>query len=274
MRSLLGKTLLKKTAGERLLADTLEASGLLDLETLNAEEDGCPHSRANALYRAYCARSDGTVSKWHHYFEIYEALFRPFQKQEGISILEIGVHKGGSLTLWKDYFHDSARIVGIDVEESCSRFQDEKQNIFVRVGDQSDCAFLRRLMTEFGPFHIVIDDGGHRVSQQLASFGCLYPQMAANGVYVVEDTHTNLWDAFKDLGNHTSFVDVARALVTHLYDPYIHCSSGLPFRMDNPERLKAIDVTSFYAQTQGVHFFDSIVAFRRRTRHFPRNEVR
>jgi hypothetical protein len=48
----------------------------------------------------------------------------------------------------------------------------------------------------------------------------------------------------------------------------------LALRMDNPAKLRTLEVSEFYARTQGIFFFDSMVAFRKQRRKFPRNEVR
>ena len=66
----------------------------------------------------------------------------------------------------------------------------------VHAGDQADRALLRRLADDYGPFDVVIDDGGHTAAQQVASFEALFPGLRPRGAYVVEDTHTSYWPAF------------------------------------------------------------------------------
>ena len=54
-------------------------------------------------------------------------------------MLEIGVAGGGSLELWQRYFGPKARIVGMDINPDCKRF--EKPGIQVVIGNQADPAY-------------------------------------------------------------------------------------------------------------------------------------
>jgi hypothetical protein len=64
-------------------------------------------------------------------------------------------------------------------------------------GDQADAAFLQQVIaaTPTG-FDIVIDDGGHRMGQQLTSLRVLWPHVRPGGLYVVEDVQTSYDSAF------------------------------------------------------------------------------
>ena len=59
--------------------------------------------------------------KWPHYYPIYERVFSKL-RLEPIKLLEIGVYKGASLRVWHNYFHSGSTVVGIDVDNSCTRF--------------------------------------------------------------------------------------------------------------------------------------------------------
>jgi len=80
-------------------------------------------------------------------------------------------------------------IVGVDIKKSSQKFENKDLKIFVRIGDQADPKFLKKLLDEFGKFNIIIDDGGHTANQQITSFLHLYGSLSENGVYLVEDTH-------------------------------------------------------------------------------------
>jgi hypothetical protein len=130
------------------------------------------------------------ITKWKHYFPIYEKHFRPLTEKP-IKILEIGILNGGSLEMWRKYFHPDSTIVGIDINPDCK--QHEQEGIHVRIGDQSDTDFLQSLIDEFGEFDLVIDDGSHRVEHVNKTFEFLYPKIAENGIYFIEDTHAAYW---------------------------------------------------------------------------------
>jgi cephalosporin hydroxylase len=97
--------------------------------------------------------------------------------------------------MWKRWFGPLARIVTIDIRDLCEQFEDEQ--VAVRIGDQSNPAFLQSLLDEFGRFDAVLDDGSHQMHHVLESMNFLYPRISSNAVYMVEDVHTAYW---KDYG--------------------------------------------------------------------------
>lgn len=131
------------------------------------------------------------MNKWKHYFEIYDRHFAPYRDRD-VTILEIGVESGGSLDLWRAYFGPKARIVGVDINPACKRF--EAANTPVRIGSQGDPAFLEQLAAEFGPFDILVDDGSHTFEHQIQTFRSLYPHIRTDGLYCCEDLCTSYWE--------------------------------------------------------------------------------
>jgi 23S rRNA U2552 (ribose-2'-O)-methylase RlmE/FtsJ len=108
------------------------------------------------LWQDFKTNNQKLIHKWAHYFPIYERHLAPLRNRT-ITVLEIGVSKGGSLQMWQRFFGPIATIVGIDINPECK--QHEEPGIHVRIGDQSDPKFLQSLIDEFGTFDIVIDDG-------------------------------------------------------------------------------------------------------------------
>jgi hypothetical protein len=74
------------------------------------------------------------------------------------------------------------------VVETCTRYAEDQ--VHVRIGSQTDTAFLADLVAEFGAPDIVIDDGGHQQNHIGITLDFLHPKVAKNGVYVVEDLQT------------------------------------------------------------------------------------
>ena len=68
----------------------------------------------NELKKFFYKNNKKDLNKWLHYFDIYEENFSKFKKRK-ITILEIGIAKGGSLRMWKNYFSSDSTIVGIDI---------------------------------------------------------------------------------------------------------------------------------------------------------------
>ena len=61
-------------------------------------------------------KSHRIMNKWWHYFEIYETFLHRYANSE-VRFLEIGVFRGGSMQMWRDYFGEKATIVGIDIDD-------------------------------------------------------------------------------------------------------------------------------------------------------------
>ena len=47
--------------------------------------------------------SENLTNKWSNYFNIYEDLFKKY-KNKDITFVEIGIHNGGSLDIWRKDF--------------------------------------------------------------------------------------------------------------------------------------------------------------------------
>jgi hypothetical protein len=52
--------------------------------------------------------------------------------------------------------------------ETCKAYEDDQ--IAVRIGDQSDTAFLDSVLAEFGPPDVILDDGSHMMRHVQTSF--------------------------------------------------------------------------------------------------------
>lgn len=164
--------------------------------------------------------NDGNViHKWKHYFPIYEKHFSKFVNED-INFLEIGVYKGGSLNMWKNYFGPNAQIIGIDIDPKCKEYENDQ--VQVRIGDQKDQNFLKSLVNEFGEFDVVLDDGSHIMADVVASFNYLFPKLSKAGCYFVEDMHTSYWKEYGGgLKNAESFIEYAKDLVDHMNSEWI-----------------------------------------------------
>ena len=119
---------------------------------------------------------------------IYEQLFCD-SKEDVEKILEIGVNRGGSLELWRDYFQN-ATVYGIDINHKALRAISER--IKVSMVNQSNKAELEEF-ARGKHFNIIIDDGSHVVSHQILSFETLWPHVSNGGYYIIEDVITCYW---------------------------------------------------------------------------------
>ena len=147
MRKLLNKLLIKFglliTKAPTLLSDkSLETSDAFPAElTEKVTVYEASDTPVNPLFDIFSA--DTNVHKWHHYFDIYTKHFGHYRDRP-IKMLEIGVFRGGSLRMWKDYFHPDSTIVGIDIDKTCKDHEIADRNVFVRIGSQADPGFSPR----------------------------------------------------------------------------------------------------------------------------------
>ncbi len=275
MRKLLNKLLIKfgllVTKAPTLLADeSLETSASIPADlTERVTVREATETPDNELFRIFSG--DTNVHKWHHYFDIYERHFARYRDRP-IRMLEIGVFRGGSLRMWKQYFHPDSTIVGIDVDPSCAAHEIADQNVFVRIGSQADPNFLATVNGEFGPFDIILDDGSHKTHHQIISFGALF-RSALNdgGCYMVEDCHTNYW--LKHVDSPETFIEVAKQMVDMLHEPYFG-RKETHFRHAHADAITELELSYLSAHLDGIYFHDSIVVFDKKKRTLPKSELR
>ncbi len=275
MRKLLNKLLLKFgyliTKAPRVLAEQAVDAGdmlakhLTEQVTIKEATD----SPDNELFASFAA--DTNVHKWYHYFDIYTRHFEPYRPKP-IKMLEIGVFRGGSLRMWKKFFHADSVIVGIDIDKNCQQHEIADQQVYVRIGSQADPDFLAAVNQEFGPFDIILDDGSHKTHHQLASFNSLFRDaLKDGGCYMVEDMHTNYWTSHVDTPE--SFIEVSKRMVDMLHEPYLG-RKEVNFRHKHADAVAELALSYLAANLSGIAFYDSIIAFDKRLKNLPKSEQR
>lgn len=132
-----------------------------------------------------------------HYLRNYEEYFRPLRGRD-VRLLELGVLKGGSLLLWRDYFERGV-IAGLDLNPA--PIEDPTGRIRIYQGGQQDTELLDRIARECAPegFDVIIDDCSHVGELARVSFWHLFEHhLKPGGLYVIEDWGTGYWDFWPD----------------------------------------------------------------------------
>ena len=113
--------------------------------------------------------------KWGHcYGWAYDHIFKPFDRNGKLDIMEVGIEYGGSLLAWKEFF-PNANVSGIDILD---RVENKVPGVEYIICD----------VKEFKPnkeYDIVIDDGSHRLNDVLCTVRNF--KLKLGGVMVIED---------------------------------------------------------------------------------------
>ncbi len=219
----------------------------------------------NKLYDYWLNNNENNINKWHHYFPIYYKHFSKYINKP-VNVLEIGINRGGSLKMWKDFFGTESKIFGVDILPECKKFENINEGIFVEIGDQADPVFLKYLMDKLPKIDIIIDDGGHKTKQQITTFNECYSKIADDGVYLCEDLHTNYWCSFID--TKITFIEFAKKHIDALNAWYYK-------RYDkNKNKYGVPSMPEFTNITHSITFYNSVIVFEKMPICRPKSEIR
>lgn len=182
------------------------------------------------------------------YFEHYWNHFKAFRDRD-TNLLEIGVKDGQSLLMWDEFFKGKCCTFGVDINSTY-----KADNVFI--GDQIDINFLQNINNDVGPFDIIIDDGGHTMSQQQISFSYLFPiALQEGGLYIIEDIGTSYWHrwggGFKKPGTTVEFIkDLMDSISHRFYKGNRTDYVGIP---------ESINCSYLDTHIKGIHFYRGLV---------------
>lgn len=216
---------------------------------IKANEEDEPKLKKNELYQFFMYGQHRTLTKWLHYFEIYDQYFSKYRNKE-LVFCEVGIFQGGSLQMWKNYFGKKATIIGIDVDKECMKYADD--NILIEIGSQGDKGFWDYIKKKYPQIDILLDDGGHEMALQKTTFECMFPHLQDNGIYMCEDTHTSYFEEFGGEYKGNTYIEYAKNFVDDI--------NAFHSRTDN---LK-VGYNTF--NMGGVHFYDSMVVVEKKYR--------
>lgn len=199
------------------------------------------------LHKYFLNNSSKRLHKWFHYFDIYERHFERFRGKSP-TMIEIGIFGGGSLEMWKSYFGEGAKIIGVDINPECKKH--ETQGIEVFIGSQDDKKLLTSIFDKYGEIDVILDDGSHMMQHMIATFEICYGRLKSNGGYMVEDTHTCYWPEYGGgVKNEGSFMEFVKG------------------RMDDMNAIHTrgvLEVSDFTKSTDCICCYDSVVVFEKR----------
>ena len=205
--------------------------------------------------------------KWEHYFEIYDHLLGRFYESK-IKYFEIGVQNGGSLEIAKKIFSHDSFIMGLDIDPNCKHLEGKIANKII-IGSQVDDTVLSKV-SEFAPFDIIIDDGSHIQSHMIVTFLKIFPLLSQNGVYIIEDTHTNYspehQESFLGIGLYDYFKGLSERLNIDFINSHFRKER---YKLPRNERSLINQIPDIVRDIFSIEFFDSVIAIKKRTKIEP-----
>ena len=199
--------------------------------------------------------------KWEHYFDIYDHLLGKFYESK-VNYLEIGVQNGGSLEIAKKLFSSDSLIIGIDIDPNCKYLEGKVANHII-IGSQVDDTALSEV-SEYGPFDIVIDDGSHIQQHMLVTFLKLFPLLSQNGIYIIEDTHTNYspehQESFLGIGLYDYFKGLSERLNIDFINSHFRKER---YKLPRHERSLINQIPDIVRDIFSIEFFDSVIAIKK-----------
>lgn len=171
----------------------------------------------------------------HNFCNFYENYIAHFRELP-IFLLEIGIWHGESLRMWSDYFKNG-KIFAIDVNPE---FLINENRILSAVANQSKRQDLINIFPN-QKFHIIVDDGGHKMDQQQISLGCLIDRLLPGGFYLLEDLHTSNLEGYRDFKSYetSTLAGLRRFQQTRIFDfPYLTAYEN--FNLQN--QIENIDI--------------------------------
>ena len=104
---------------------------------------------------------------------------------------------GASYWTWLEYF-PYVDLYYIEYDAACAqKWAGNTTGATIFAGDQADVPFLTSFMEEAGTnFDVIIDDGGHRMNQQITSLEVLWKAVVPGGIYFTEDLQTSYWESY------------------------------------------------------------------------------
>jgi len=168
----------------------------------------------------------GTDKVGHHFTREYHSRFKDARTSVR-RFLEVGVFKGASLQMWKEYFPE-ADIVGLDyfrnqlkvlkrvpnlardlwydqrngrnfAAEVCSGHYGPRMHVID--ANQSDMAEMKTVvqtLSQGRAFDVIIEDGSHTMRDQQLNLALLLPLVKPGGIYVIEDLHTSFQNGYDE----------------------------------------------------------------------------
>jgi hypothetical protein len=115
-----------------------------------------------------------------------------YDKRDKIqTMVEVGVLRGASIKMWDEYL-PNAKILGLDINGEHFNEHQFSSRVHLEVCDASKKVSLEAVLKKHNmeSIDLFIEDGSHRVSEQVSTLEAAWKYIKSGGIYVIEDLHT------------------------------------------------------------------------------------
>jgi hypothetical protein len=132
----------------------------------------------------------------HSYLQLYQHLLAS-KRMRARNVLEIGIDRGGSITIWHEYFMNAVTW-GLDIMEKLPervvRLMNSSRARIIHRQDAYNSSFVQRTFVDTNTkLDVFIDDGPHSLESMKAAIRLYLPVMASDGIFVIEDVQGKMW---------------------------------------------------------------------------------
>ncbi len=160
---------------------------------INIDQDHVKQESLDNLFSQYNTDKANFINngkdKGHGYAKFYETHLSKF-KDDNIKILEIGSFAGASAAAFAKFF-PKAQIYCLDI--NLSNFKYSSKRIHPYGVNSSDKKMMTKLLLKIDFFNsiknfdVIIDDGSHKLSDQLKALDFFFKYVGSEGFYIIED---------------------------------------------------------------------------------------
>jgi len=126
----------------------------------------------------------------HSYLDLYQEILQ-HKQYTAKNVLEIGIHRGGSLKLWNDFFINST-VYGLDVND-VPEYLSEYKRINTIISSAYTLDVVNNFIEKNIYFDMILDDGPHTLESMLFTLIHYSKLLAPNGILIIEDVASIDW---------------------------------------------------------------------------------
>ena len=138
-----------------------------------------------------------------------------------------------------------ATIHGIDFQK-VNRFKNEER-IVIHKADVTDDSQIKNIMACIKQADVIIDDCSHECKKTISTFIMLFPYLASDGLYIIEDLHTSYMPDYggsrHDINDNKTIMNFIKRLLDSIN------SDSVPIDIRN----------EFSGQIKSLHMYNKIV---------------